>query len=296
MVRSTEGRIIKGVGGFYTVLSEDGRRIVCKARGIFRKEGITPLPGDLVSVSIDQKNSAVISSVKPRKNELIRPSVANVDALLIVISFREPAPDLELVDKLILFCFKQGIEPVLVINKCDGGDDDDCREIVSQYAPAVGYIVSVSAVTGFGLDRLKALIADKAVCLAGQSAVGKSSLINALLGLDLKTGELSAKTERGRHTTRHAEFILAPEGGMIADTPGFSMLDPIGIEPEEIPLLYPEFAELSSECRFPGCLHVSEPGCAVKNGLKNGLINEKRYSRYVKTVNEAIETRRHKYD
>lgn len=296
MERTLKGKIIKGVGGFYTVLCENGGRIVCKARGVFRKEGVTPLPGDEVTVSLEQKNAAVISKIDPRRNELIRPAVANVDVLIIVVSIREPAPDLELVDKLILYCEKQGIEPVIAVNKCDDGYADDTGYIVSQYSAAVRSIVPVSAATGFGLDGLKKLLSGKTVCLAGQSAVGKSSLINALLGLDLKTGELSARTERGRHTTRHAEFILTPESGLIADTPGFSMLDSISIEPEEIPRLYPEFSDYSPLCRYPGCMHISEPGCAVKDKLREGALNDKRYSRYVKIVNEAIEARRHKYD
>lgn len=296
MVRIKKGKILKGVGGFYTVLAEDGGRITCKARGIFRKEGVIPLPGDEVTVSLEQKNAAVISEIMPRKNELLRPAVSNVDVLLIVVSASEPVPDFELVDKLLLYCVKQGIEPIIAVNKCDGGSGSEYDEVVLQYKEAVDSIVQVSAATGFGLDGLKALIANRTVCLAGQSAVGKSSLINALLGLDLETGELSKKTERGRHTTRHAEFILTPEGGMIADTPGFSLLESVKLEPEEIPPMYPEFSEVSGTCRFPGCMHVSEPGCAVKEKLHAGGINEKRYSRYVKIINEAIEARRHKYD
>ena len=154
----------------------------------------------------------------------------------------------------------------------------------------------VSAETGYGMDVLDRILKGRTICLAGQSAVGKSSLLNKLMGLELKTGELSAKTERGRHTTRHAELIPMQNGALIADTPGFSMLETIPAEPEEIPRMYKDFSEYASLCRFVGCMHVSEPDCAVKKAAADGLVNKERYARYVKIVNEAIELRRHKYD
>lgn len=295
MELSLTGRIIKGVGGFYTVLCPDDSRYVCKARGLFRKTGETPLPGDRVRITVDKKGSGFIVEIFPRKNELLRPAVANVDMLLIVLSASEPLPDLELADKLLIYCKKQGIRPVLVINKCDEGENDESREIKKQYSGALEDIVCVSAETGYGIGALEELLTGSTICLAGQSAVGKSSILNALLGLELKTGELSAKTERGRHTTRHAELLNMPGGGLIADTPGFSMLESVQLEPEEIPGMYPEFVECGS-CRFPGCMHVSEPDCAVKAALNEGRIDKSRYERYKKIAAEAIELRRHKYD
>lgn len=291
-----EGRIIKGVGGFYTVLCPDGKTFVCKARGLFRKRGETPLPGDDVSFTVDKKGEGYLREIRPRRSELIRPAVANIDMLIIVVAASEPAPDLELADKLLLYCAKQGVTPVLAINKCDDGETAESRAIAEQYKGAVDNVVMLSARTGFGLDKLSALLNGNTVCLAGQSAVGKSSLLNALLGLDLKTGELSAKTERGRHTTRHAELLTAPFGGLIADTPGFSMLESVPLEPEDIPKLYREFAEYAGMCRFLGCLHLSEPDCEVKRAMEDGRIDKARYERYKKIVNEAIEQRRHKYD
>lgn len=291
-----EGKILKGVGSFYTVLTEDGKSVVCKARGLFRKLGTVPLPGDNVSIAIDKKNGGFITDIHVRRNELVRPAVANIDILLIVVSAGEPEPDPELADKLIIYCDKQEIEPVLIINKCDGGETEASRSIFRQYENAVDAVLEVSAETGYGMERLKAMLAGRTVCLAGQSAVGKSSLINALLGLSLETGELSAKTERGRHTTRHAELLITPEGGFIADTPGFSMLESVPMEPEEIPKAYREFAEFSPKCRFTGCMHLSEPDCAVKQALSEGVINRERYERYKKIANEALEARRHKYD
>ena len=290
------GRIIKGVGGFYTVLTDCGERFVCKARGLFRKNGETPLPGDNVAFSADRKKEGYLNEILPRKNELLRPAVANVDILLIVLSASEPLPDFELADKLLLYCGKQEIRPVLVINKCDEGNSPSSEQIANQYAEAVSDIICVSAETGYNIDKLSLLISSGVICLAGQSAVGKSSLLNALLGLELKTGELSRKTERGKHTTRHAELIPLSGGGLIADTPGFSMLESIPVEPEEIAPLYPEFGKFAGLCRFSGCMHLKEPDCAVKDAVANGSINSDRYLRYVKITNEAIETRRHRYD
>lgn len=294
--RERTGRIIKGVGGFYTVLTPENERVVCKARGLFRRQGKTPLPGDAVEFTVNGRQEGYLKDILPRRNELLRPAVANVDMLLIAVSASEPQPDLELCDKLLLYCAKQGIRPVLVINKCDSGESREAAAIREQYAGAVGSAAAVSARTGYGMDALAELLSGSVICLAGQSAVGKSSLINALLGLDLETGELSKKTERGRHTTRHAELIPTPSGGLLADTPGFSMLESIPAEPEEIPLMYPEFAEYNGCCRFIGCMHISEPDCAVKAAVAEGRINGERYARYVKIAKESIEARRHRYD
>lgn len=296
MNNDLSGKIIKGVGGFYTVLTDGGKRYTCKARGLFRKLGVTPIPGDNVIFTVDKKGEGYLREVLPRTNELIRPAVANADLLLIVVSATEPLPDLELADKLILYCFKQNVRPALIINKCDSGANETSRGIAKQYSGAGIDVLTVSAQTGLGINELSELLKGRTVCLAGQSAVGKSSLINTLLGLELQTGELSVKTERGKHTTRHAELIQTPSGGFIADTPGFSMLESVAIEPEEIPLMYPEFIKYRGACRFMGCMHLKEPDCAVKNAVENCTIDRDRYSRYVKIANEAIEARRHKYD
>lgn len=293
------GKIVKGVGGFYTVRTPDGINRTCKARGLFRKQGEVPLPGDNVEFTLDRKDQGFIIRLLPRRNALLRPAVANVDKLLIVTAATEPEPDLELVDKLLVYCAKLGITPVIVVNKCDGGVNERARSIIAQYEPlreSGGGIAAVSASTGFGMEGLNALLAGDTVCLAGQSAVGKTSLINALLGLSLETGELSHKTERGRHTTRHAELIPDRAGGLIADTPGFSMLESLPLEPEDIPGTYCEFTRYKGLCRFTGCMHVSEPDCAVKQAVRNGEISNERYERYKKLVNEALEARRHKYD
>lgn len=231
----------------------------------------------------------------PRKNELIRPAAANIDRLLIVVAASRPEPDLLLADKLLVCCEKLKIDPVMVINKCDEDAEGSAERIAAEYERTGYRIYRVSAAGGWGIAELKAELEDAAVCLAGQSAVGKSSLLNALLpGIALKVGSLSEKTERGRHTTRHTELIPVGNSGAVFDTPGFSLLDNIEIEPREIKNCYPEFRAVRGECRFNGCIHVSEPGCAVKKGGEN-VISRGRYERYVHLVKEAEENKRNRF-
>ena len=291
------GIILKGVGGFYTVLS-DGMSFICKARGLFRKQNQTPIVGDNVSFSLNADGeTGYLLSIEARKNELIRPMVANIDKLFIVVSASKPAVDLLLVDKLLLCCEKLRIEPVLIINKCDDADAAAIDGIRKEYSLTGYRIYTVSAVTGDGIEALRSELEGSVVCFAGQSAVGKSSLLNALIpGMKLEVGELSRKTERGRHTTRHAELIPIGNGGAVLDTPGFSLLENIECEPEEIKNLYPELRRHVFECRFSGCLHVSEPGCAVKEVIIGRDFDSERYNRYVRLVKEAMENRKHKYE
>ena len=291
------GIILKGVGGFYTVLSY-GMSFVCKARGLFRKQNQTPIVGDNVSFSLNADGeTGYLLSIEARKNELIRPMVANIDKLFIVVSASKPAVDLLLVDKLLLCCEKLRIEPVLIINKCDDADAASIDGIRKEYSLTGYRIYTVSAVTGDGIEALRSELQGSVVCFAGQSAVGKSSLLNALIpGMKLEVGELSRKTERGRHTTRHAELIPIGNGGAVLDTPGFSLLENIECEPEEIKNLYPELRRHVFECRFSGCLHISEPGCAVKEEIVGRDFDSERYNRYVRLVKEAMENRKHKYE
>ena len=291
------GIILKGVGGFYTVLS-DGMSFICKARGLFRKQNQTPIVGDNVSFSLNADGeTGYLLSIEARKNELIRPMVANIDKLFIVVSASKPAVDLLLVDKLLLCCEKLRIEPVLIINKCDDADAASIDGIRKEYSLTGYRIYTVSAVTGDGIEALRSELEGSVVCFAGQSAVGKSSLLNALIpGMKLEVGELSRKTERGRHTTRHAELIPIGNGGAVLDTPGFSLLENIECEPEEIKNLYPELRRHVFECRFSGCLHISEPGCVVKEEIVGRDFDSERYNRYVRLVKEAMENRKHKYE
>ncbi len=288
-----QGRILKGIGGFYTVLDGQGRLWTCKARGRFRKQGISPLPGDLVEIETDDEAGGYILDILPRKNRLIRPAVANIDRLLIVLSASVPRPDPLLIDKLLIQSELAGIAPALIENK---QDEAEGGRISQQYVPAGYPVICTSAFSGDGLDGLKALISDSTCCLAGQSAVGKSSLLNALLPeLHASVGGLSEKTDRGRHTTRHAQLCQA-FGGFVVDTPGFSLLDMSAIEPCELWRCYPEMRAVQGECRFSECLHISEPDCAVKECITAGGMDLDRYERYKQLVQELIEMRRHRYD
>ena len=287
-----EGSIIKGVGGFYYVSTDQGV-ITSKARGAFRKEGITPVVGDRVTLTLHASGYAQIDAILPRRNLLIRPAVANVDRLLIVISAHLPEPDWLLCDKLIVQAKLNHIEPVLVLNKADEADPS-VREAFERDYGLFPRVV-VSARTGKGLHALQDAIRGKICCFAGQSAVGKSSLMNALLPeLDLPVGELTRKTDRGRHTTRHAQ-LWPCFGGALLDTPGFSLYEPDSFDEQLLLGCYPEFA-LADPCRFPGCMHRSEPGCGVKALLTDGRLSPARYERYVQIANDFTFRRKHQYD
>lgn len=289
------GLILKGVGGFYTLLS-DGTRYVCKARGRFRKDGIKPLPGDTADFSY-AGGEGYLLSIHERKNCLTRPAVANIDQLLVTIALTLPPPDFLLVDRLLLQARKNAMEAILIVNKCDEAYREDYAEVaasIKAYEAAGITVLSCSAVSLEGLSALRPRLTGKTSALAGQSAVGKSSLLNALFpALGLSTGGLSEKTQRGRHTTRHAELLPLSEGGCVVDTPGFSLLETDAIEPQELSALYPEFQH-AGQCRFPGCLHESEPDCAVKTALRPE--SAPRYERYLTILNELKESRRHRFD
>ena len=295
--KTLEGKILKGVGGFYYVLDKNGIIYECKARGRFRKDGVTPLPGDNVVFSADKEGYGFIEELLPRKNELKRPRVANIDVVAIVASAGKPKIDAMLCDKLIVSALKADIEPIMVINKCDTADESEKENMFLEYEKACDTIF-VSAATKEGLDNLKKKLKGKCTCLAGQSAAGKSSLLNAMFTeLNLVTGGLSKKTDRGKHTTRHAELLLL-EGfsGTAVDTPGFSFLESEEILPEELAYFYKDIEQYSHDCKFSSCLHSTEPDCSVKTALKKGLINKNRYLRYIELLKEIKEKRQRQYD
>lgn len=287
-----EGSIIKGVGGFYYVSTEAGL-MTCKAKGVFRREGITPVVGDRVRITAHDSGYAQIDEILPRRNLLIRPAVANIDRLLIVLSARFPEPDWLLADKLIVQATLNSIEPVMVLNKADEADPAIRAAFDRDYGSFVRIVVS--ALSGQGLKELEDAIAGKVCCFAGQSAVGKSSLMNALLpDLDLPVGELTRKTDRGKHTTRHAQ-LWPCFGGALLDTPGFSLYEPESFDEKLLQGCYPEFAK-AQPCRFPGCMHISEPGCGVKALLEDGRLSRDRYARYVQIAKDFTFRRKHQYD
>jgi len=285
---------LKGIGGFYYIEGENREIYECRAPGRFRREGVKPLPGDWVRFQPPAgEQGGAIREIYPRNNQLTRPAVANIDLLLIVVSASRPQADLLLVDKLLAYGVYSRIPMCIGINKTDEGEE---APILEEYQKCGAALLAFSARTGAGLEEVAALLRDKCVCLAGQSAVGKSSLLNALCPqLELQTGGLSKKIDRGRHTTRQSELIRLPElKAVVVDTPGFSVLECAELEPEALGGCYPEF--VGASCRFDGCLHWREPGCGVKERVERGEIASRRYERYITLLKELIERRKRQYD
>ncbi len=281
-----DGIIIKGIGGFYYVEAA-GEVFECKPRGIFRKSGIKPLAGDRVSISINENAENTINEIYERKSLLQRPPVANVDKLFIVSSVCEPKPVLLIIDRLTALAVNKGIEPVVVFTKSDLENADEFIEI---YRKSGIKAFSVSCVTGEGVDCVKAELKNHISAFCGNSGVGKSSLLNAIdPELSLKTGEISDKLGRGRHTTRHSELFKV-EGGYVADTPGFSSFEAEETElilKEELPYAFKEFEEYLGQCKFSTCLHTVDKGCRIIQAVNDGEIPLSRHESYCSMMEQA---------
>ena len=289
------GSILRGIGSFYTVLAdEDAQEYTLRAQKKLRHQKLTPMVGDRVRFTPGEgDDDGWIEEILPRKSELIRPSVANADMLMLVVA-SVPQPDMLLVDKLILRAERGGMTPAICVNKVDLGEEL-AQRIAAEYAGTELRVFSVSARTGEGIGALREALRGKVTCLAGQSAVGKSSLLNALFGLNLETGGLSRKTERGRHTTRRAE-MMSLDGSFVLDTPGFSLLElETDMEPQEFAGLYPEYNALAADCRFQPCLHDREPGCAVRAAVESGALGAARWARYRQLLGEVRENWKGRY-
>ncbi len=275
----TNGIIVKALSGFYYV-STDNAVIECHARGLFRKNSDSPLVGDSVNIEILADGTGVVKEILPRKNFLIRPPIANVDKIFIVSSYTTPAPNTLVIDSMTAIAEDKGITPIIVFNKCDMGNFDD---IASVYRNSGFTVFVVSAAEGIGMDELKAELSDSVSVFAGNTGVGKSSILNAVFSdLSLKTGEVSEKLGRGRHTTRHVE-LYPVAGGYVADTPGFSSLDIEESEliyKENLQFAFKEFEQYIGECKFTSCTHTGEKGCAVLAALERGDIAQSRYESY----------------
>jgi len=272
------GTIIKGIGGFYYV-EADGTVYECKARGIFRREKITPAIGDRVEIEVKNGKGA-ITAIEERKTYLLRPTVANVDTLMLVIAAASPAPNLFLADKMLINAQTNGIEPIVCINKTDLADYEDLAKI---YTDAGYKVICISAESDEGAEPLREHLKGRTTAFAGLSGVGKSTILSQILGDALETGEVSEKIQRGKHTTRHVELFRLKEGGYVLDTPGFSSLeitDVSDINADELKQYFPEMSGVSG-CRFRGCSHINEPDCVVKEMLANGEIAPSRYESYV---------------
>lgn len=286
-----QGHIRKALSGFY-YLNDDGKTVRSKGRGVFRVRGVTPLVGDFVDYEKDGENDAVIVNVHERKNELVRPPIANVDQALLVFSVKEPNFSPKLLDRFLAVIESYGVEPVIILTKTDLLDETSAAEIrqYTDYYRGIGYAVLNTGIgDGAIAEVLGPIIREKTTVLTGQSGVGKSTLLNTLMPeLELKTDEISDSLGRGRHTTRHVELIEFA-GGLVADTPGFSSLDFEHLEKEELSGCFAEFAELSENCKFRGCLHLKEPKCAVKAAVESGEAGQFRYDHYVQFLQEIID-------
>lgn len=281
------GRIIKAIAGFYYVALEDSV-IECKARGNFRRQGITPLVGDFAEITLTDNLHGIVEKIIERKNSLSRPSIANIDKLFIVSSYSTPSPDLLMIDRLTAMCCYHDIEPIIVFNKSDMGD---FSEYVSLYKKSGFKCFSVSALTGEGIEDISNELVGCASAFSGNSGVGKSSLLNALFGdeLNLKTGEVSDKLGRGRHTTRHTELYRHKLGGFVADTPGFSSVESDNTNydfKERLAECFPDFDDFRDNCKFTTCTHTCEKGCGVLNAVKSGEIPKSRHNSYVALFEE----------
>ena len=291
-----QGKIIKGIAGFYYVHVVESGIYECKAKGIFRQQKMKPLVGDDVEIDIisEEKKTGNVAAILPRKNALIRPAVANVDQALLIFAAASPNPNFNLLDRFLVMMGRQDVPVILCFNKCDLITEEQQQEIASIYEASGCKILFVSAKKELGLKELQKILEGKTTTVAGPSGVGKSSLINLLAPeACMETGEISKKIERGRHTTRHAELIQLKGDGYIMDTPGFSSLYLPEMEKEELQDCYPEFAAFEPYCRFQGCSHISEPDCGVKEALSERKIHPVRYENYCQLYGELKDRKKY---
>ena len=291
-----QGKIIKGIAGFYYVHVVESGLYECKAKGIFRKEKMKPLVGDIVEIDIpdETEKKGNITEIIERKNELIRPAVANIDQALVVFAVTKPKPHFNLLDRFLIMMESKDIPVVLCFNKKDIATEPEIQELKDIYEKCGYQIVFTSALEEENTEELKDLLHGKTTAIAGPSGVGKSSLINIFQpNANMETGSISEKIERGKHTTRHSELIWIEDNTYIMDTPGFSSLYTNEFEKEELKYYFTEFSEYEGQCRFLGCDHIHEPGCAVKQALDEGKIHPVRYANYLEMYNELKEKRRY---
>lgn len=286
------GQIRKALSGYYYVYDE-GKLLQCRGRGVFRKRGEQPLVGDFVEYEkVEEGSDGVIKKIFPRKNELIRPPIANVDQSLLVFSVKEPDFNTILLDRFLVILESHQVIPIICLTKMDlltEKEKDEINSYIKIYKD-IGYeVVDTYKNDPTLLDRLEPILKGKTTVLAGQSGVGKSTLLNTLIpNLNLKTGEISQSLGRGKHTTRHVELIEVADG-LVADTPGFSSFEFDHLEKEDLTTCFPEFERKKDECKFRGCLHLKEPKCAIKAGVETGDILEFRYEHYLQFLQEIID-------
>ena len=286
MMEKKTGRILRSLSGFYDVQTEDAL-VTCRARGILRKEGNSPLTGDMVQITVE-RGKGMVEKILPRKNSFIRPAVANIDALVVFAANVNPVTEPFLIDRVAAIAGDQEVPVVLCINKCDL---DPAVDLVRIYENAGFTVICTSAETGEGVQQLRSLIEGKLTAFTGNSGVGKSSILNRLCPeLSLATGEVSEKLGRGRHTTRHVELYKLAEDTYVADTPGFSSFDTDQMDiilKENLQYAFPDFGRFIGQCRFDDCSHRKEPDCAIRKAFENGQIEKTRYDSYLKLYEKA---------
>lgn len=291
-----QGKIVKGIGGFYYVDNGKNKVYACRAKGIFRKQDIKPLVGDNVEFTILDETDAEgnVDAILPRKNALIRPAAANVDQALVVFALTHPAPNLNLLDRFLVMMEREQVPVIICFNKADLAGEEEMEAYRAVYEKA-GYPVRIiSAKEENGVEAVRGLMRGKTTVLAGPSGVGKSTLTNAIHPqASMETGEISRKIERGKHTTRHSELFFLEEDTYMMDTPGFSSIFPPDMEAEELKGYFPEFARFEDGCRFLGCVHVGERDCGVKDAVNQGEVSKSRYENYVLMYEELKNRRRY---
>ena len=278
-----QGKIIKGIAGFYYVHVPEKGVYECKAKGVFRKDKKKPLVGDdvLIQVLNEEEYLGNIADILPRRSEIIRPAVANIDQALVIFSIVKPQPNFNLLDRFLIMMEQQHIPCIICFNKVDIDENDAGSGYEEMYGRCGYKTLCVSAKQGLGIDTLKDILKGKTTTVAGPSGVGKSSIINELQAtVQMETGSISTKIERGKHTTRHSELIAMEDNTYILDTPGFSSLGLFDMEKEDLAGFYPEFARYECYCKFGGCAHISEPVCGIREAVEEGEIPKLRYENY----------------
>lgn len=291
-----QGKIIKGIAGFYYIYAEDGNVYECKAKGIFRKDNFKPLVGDNVEITVlnEEEKEGSVTSILPRRNSLIRPAVANVDQAFLIFAMENPKPNFLLLDRFLIMMKQQEIPAVICFNKKDVGEKEEMEKLYEIYTGCGYRVVLSSTYEGEGMDEIHEILKGKTTVVAGPSGVGKSSITNCMQGeVQMETGEISKKLKRGKHTTRHSQVIPVEKNTFLVDTPGFSSLYLTDMKEEELQDYFPEFVMYEPQCRFQGCMHIHEPGCAVKKALSEGKISQQRYDNYLALYEELKEKRRY---
>lgn len=291
-----QGKIIKGIAGFYYIYAEDGNVYECKAKGIFRKDNFKPLVGDNVEITVlnEEEKEGSVTSILPRRNSLIRPAVANVDQAFLIFAMENPKPNFLLLDRFLIMMKQQEIPAVICFNKKDVGEKEEMEKLYEIYTGCGYRVVLSSTYEGEGMDEIHEILKGKTTVVAGPSGVGKSSITNCMQGeVQMETGEISKKLKRGKHTTRHSQVIPVEKNTFLVDTPGFSSLYLTDMKEEELRGYFPEFVMYEPQCRFQGCMHIHEPGCAVKKALSEGKISQQRYDNYLALYEELKEKRRY---